>query len=190
MSIAQRKPMTVAEFLAWEERQELRHEFDGARPVAMADSSDAHEAIGGALRALLRERLRDKPCRVLGPTLKIEVAGRIRYPDAFVYCRPAAGSETVIRDPVVVFEVVSPSTSHTDRIVKLREYQATESIQRYVIIEQGSIAASVFTRRGEDWIVRVLAEGDTLAMPEIDAELGLAEIYGDVELGPGDFADR
>ncbi len=85
-----------------------------------------------------------------GPTLKIEVAGRIRYPDAFVYRSPAAGNETVIRAPVTVFEVVSPNTSHAERIVKLREYQATESIQRYVILEQGGIAATVFTRRGGD----------------------------------------
>ena len=83
-----------------------------------------------------------------------------------------------------MFEVVSPGTSHTDRIVKPREYQATWSIQRYVIVEQGSIAATVFTRRGEDWIARALTNGDTLEMPEIDVEIGLAEIYGDVEFGP------
>jgi Uma2 family endonuclease len=181
MSIAQRRPMSVSEFLAWEESQELRYEFDGAQPFAMAGGSDAHEAIGGALRALLRERLRGKPCRVRGATLKIEVAGRIHYPEAFVYRSPAAGSETVIRDPATVFEVVSPSTSHTDRIVKLREYQAAESIQRYVILEQGGIVATVFTRHGGDWLARALTEGDTLEMPEIGIELGLAEIYGDVE---------
>ena len=76
MNIALRKPMTVEQFLAWEERQELRWEFDGVEPVAMTGGTDAHEAIGGVLRALLRERLRGKPCRVRGPTLKIEVAGR------------------------------------------------------------------------------------------------------------------
>jgi Uma2 family endonuclease len=89
MSVATRRPMTLNEFLAWEERQELRYEFDGVAPVAMTGGSLAHETIGGTLRALLKEGLRGKPCRVVGPTLKIEVAGRIRYPDAFVYCKPA-----------------------------------------------------------------------------------------------------
>jgi len=184
MSSALRTPMTLEDFLAWEERQTLRYEFDGLQPVAMTGGTVAHELIGGALRALLRERLRGKSCRAVGPTLKIEVMGRIRYPDAFVYCTPIVSGETVIREPVVVFEVLSPGTSRTDRIEKLREYQATRSIQRYVILEQDSIAAMVFVRQGAGWDVQALTDADRLAMPEIDVELPLADIYADVELPP------
>jgi Uma2 family endonuclease len=182
MSTALRQRLSLDEFLAWEEREPLRYEFDGWQPVAMTGGTDLHEAIGGTLRALLREQLRDKPCRVRGPTLKIETMGRIRYPDAFVYCTPVAPSETVIREPVVVFEVLSPGTSRTDRIEKLREYQATPSIQRYVILEQDSIAATVFTRHGEDWDARPVTAGEMLAMPEIDVILSLGDIYADVTL--------
>jgi Uma2 family endonuclease len=177
--------MTLTEFLAWEEQQELRYEFDGLQPVAMTGGTNAHETIGGTLRALLYQRLQGKPCRVLGPTMKIEVVGRIRYPDAFVHCKPIPRSEQVILEPVVVFEVVSASTSHIDRIVKLREYQATPSIQRYVILEQDSIAATIHTRQGAEWTARALIEGDTLAMPEIGIEMALAEIYADAGLPPG-----
>jgi Uma2 family endonuclease len=180
MNVALRKPMTLQQFLAWEERQELRYEFDGFQPVAMTGGTDAHEAIGGTLRALLRERLQGKPCRVRGPTLKIEVVDRIRYPDAFVYCTAVPPGETVIKEPVVVFEVLSPGTSRTDRIEKLREYQATESIQRYVILEQDSVAATVFARHGLDWDARALTAGDVLRMPEIDVELPLSDIYADL----------
>jgi Uma2 family endonuclease len=183
------KTMTLAEFLAWEERQEQRYEFDGFQPVAMTGGTDTHEAIGGALRALLREGLRGKPCRVRGPTMKIEVVGRIRYPDAFVYCKPVAPSEQIIREPVVVFEILSPSTSRIDRIAKLREYQATDSIQRYVILEQDSIAATVFAREGGLWTARALTDGDILAMPEIGIELPLAAIYSDVDLPALDDRD-
>jgi Uma2 family endonuclease len=183
MDVALRKPMTLAEFLAWEERQELRYEFDGIEPLAMTGGTDAHEAIGNRLRAMLLDRLQGKPCRPRGPTLKIEVAGRIRYPDAFVSCTPVPRNATVIRDPVVVFEVASASTSRTDRIDKLREYQATESIRRYVIVEQDSIAATVFSRLGSDWIARALTAGDLLQMPEIGIEIPLADIYADVPLG-------
>jgi Uma2 family endonuclease len=73
MNVALRKPMTLPQFLAWEERQELRYEFDGFRPVAMPDVTIAHDIIGNALRALLGDRLRGTPYRVRGPTLKIEV---------------------------------------------------------------------------------------------------------------------
>jgi Uma2 family endonuclease len=184
MGIALRKPMTLAEFLLWEESQETRFEFDGWQPVAMTGGTDRHEAICGNLRALLHQQLRGKPCRARGPTLKVEVMGRIRYPDAFVYCTEVPGSETVIRDPVVVFEVLSPGTSRIDRIEKLREYQATPSVQRYVILEQDSIAATVITRHGPDWVVQALIEADTLALPEIAAELALADVYADVALPP------
>lgn len=182
MTVALRKPMTLAAFLAWEERQEARFEFDGLQPVAMPDVTVAHDLIGNALRALLAKRLRGTPCRVRGPTLKIQVMDRIHYPDAFVHGTPAPPTATVIKDPVVVFEILSPGTSRTDRIEKLREYQATDSIQRYVILEQASIAAAVFVRHGTDWAARALTADDTLRLPEIDVALPLAEIYADVDV--------
>jgi Uma2 family endonuclease len=101
MSLTLRKPMAMADFLEWEERQELRYEFDGFEPVAMTAETFAHECIGGNIRAALHNRLRGTPCVVVGPTLKIEVAGRIRYPDAFVLCSRVFPKATVIREPVV-----------------------------------------------------------------------------------------
>ena len=184
MSAALRQPMTVPEFLAWEERQDRRWEFDGFAPVGMTGGTNEHEAIGTRLRTLLDLHLIGKPCRVRGPTMKIEVAGRIRYPDAFVTCAPIPRGATVAPDPVIVFEVLSPSTSRTDRISKLGEYFATPSIQRYVILEQDSIAATVFVRRGDSWSVQVLTGGDTMTMPEIDAAILLSDIYAGVELAP------
>lgn len=142
MNLALRKTMTLPEFLAWEERQGLRHEFDGARPVAMTGGTFAHALIQGNLAASLIGRLRGKPCRFVGSDLKIEAAGNIRYPDGFVTCSAAASTATVIRDPVVIFEILSPSTSSTDRIVKNEEYRATPSVRRYVILEQDRVAAS------------------------------------------------
>ncbi|WP_428487182.1 Uma2 family endonuclease [Rhodopila sp.] len=182
MSIALRKPMTVAEFLAWEERQELRWEFDGFEPVAMNGGTVAHEIIGDNIRFILRSHLGGGPCRVHGPTLKIEVAGHIRYPDGFVICTPVPARATVVRDPVIVFEVLSDSTSRTDRIEKLREYRAAPSIQRYVILEQDAIAAMVFVRKDGEWVVETLTMEDTLRMPEIDVQVPMAEFYTGIDL--------
>jgi Uma2 family endonuclease len=173
--------MTVDEFLAWEERQEPRWEFDGFEPVAMTGGTLAHELVGGNIRTALQNRLRGGRCRVVGPTLKIEVAGRIRYPDAFVFCTSIASKETVVRDPIVVFEVLSDGTSRTDRIEKLREYGATPSIQRYVILEQDAIAAVVFQRRGNDLVASALTTGDTLEMPEIDVTVPIADFYAGLD---------
>jgi Uma2 family endonuclease len=189
MRNALRKPMTIEAFLDWEERQELRWEFDGFEPVAMTGGTNAHEAIGTRLRTLLDMALLNKRCSVRGPTMKIEVAGRIRYPDAFVFCSAAAREQTVIPDPVVVFEVLSPSTSHIDRIEKLREYQATASIRRYVILEQDAIAATVYLKQEGTWTVTVLTGGDTVTMPEIEVEVPLSAVYAEVELPPRDAAE-
>jgi Uma2 family endonuclease len=189
MSVAFQLPMTMQEFLAWEDKQELRWEFDGFEPVAMVGGTEAHEGIGIRLRTLLDMQLMGKRCRVRGPSMKIVVMGRIRYPDGVVSCTPGPRDATIIRDPVVVFEVLSPGTSRTDRIDKLREYRATKSIQRYVILEPDSIAATVYTRGGEDWIVRPLVAGELLEMPEIDVVIPLSDIYADVEFGPPDAGD-
>ena len=174
--------MTIAEFLAWEEKQELRWEFDGFEPVAMTGGTYAHETIGGNIRFAIRSRLGSDPCRVQGPTLKIEVAGHIRYPDAFVVCTPVPPRDTVVREPVVVFEVLSESTSRTDRISKLREYGATPSIQRYVILEQDAIAAMVFVRKATDLVAETLTADDILRMPEIDIEVPMTEFYAGIDI--------
>lgn len=108
-------PMTLSEFLAWEERQELRYEFDGFAPVAKNGDSRGHETVRMNLLVALANRLRGSSCRAHGCNLKIEVAGRIRYPDAFVTCgEPGAPRDTVERSPVVVFEVLSESTQTVD----------------------------------------------------------------------------
>lgn len=177
MNLALRTSMTLEEFLAWEAGQEFKHEFDGFGPVATAGVTFNHAVIQGNLIASLTARLRGTRCRALGSDLKIKAAGSIRYPDVFVMCAPGPGNTTVVHDPVVVFEILSPGTAKTDRITKNREYRATPSIQRYVMLEQDEIAATVFERAGADWIGHVLAADAVLRMSEIGAEVPLAELY-------------
>jgi len=175
--------MSLPQFLAWEERQELRHEFDGFQPVAMTGGTAAHDAIQMNLHAALVSRLRGRPCRPHGSDLKVEVVGRVRYPDAFVVCTPVAPRQTVVTDPAVVFEVLSDSTANTDLVEKNAEYRATPSIQRYVILEQTHAAGIVFVRKGEEWVSEIVAGDDAvLHLPEIGIAIPLREIYADVEL--------
>jgi Uma2 family endonuclease len=83
----------------------------------------------------------------------------------------------VVTDPVVVFEVLSPSTASIDHFVKNQEYRDTPSIQRYVILEQDFIGATVFARAGDDWVGHVLGANAVVAMPEIGIEVPLTEFY-------------
>ena len=183
MSVALRKPMTLAEFLAWEEQQELRYEFDGFEPVAMTGGTLAHDQITFNLRTALAARLAGGPCRPFGPNAKIIVDGRARYPDVVVVCRPVSLNTSVVEDPVIVFEVLSEGTSQTDLIDKNHEYRATPSIQRYVILQQTHQSAIVFVRRTDGWLSEIVSGSNAiLDLPEIDVSVPLHEVYANAGL--------
>jgi Uma2 family endonuclease len=84
---------------------------------------------------------------------------------------------------------LSASTASVDRVTKNQEYRATASIQRYIMLEQTRIAATIFARVNDDWIGTVISGDAVLAMPEIGVELPLSESYLDVELPPADTDD-
>jgi Uma2 family endonuclease len=184
MIAAARKSMTLAEFLEWEDLQDLRYEFDGFQPVAMTGGTAAHAAIQRNLAIALGGRLRGQPCQFYGNDLKIEVAGRIRYPDGFVVCAPIPARAKLVRDPVVIFEVLSDSTGRTDLVTKNRDYSGTPSVRRYVILSQDEVGGTVFERIGDDWVGHLLTGDVILRMPEIGIEFPLAELYEGVDFTP------
>jgi Uma2 family endonuclease len=177
MSVARVDAMTLANFLDWEARQETKYEFDGFEPVAMVGVTWEHSTIQANIIGVLHDRLRGKPCRPHGSELKVEVAGRIRYPDAIVVCNPAARGTNIITDPVVIFEILSDESSRRDRVTKNEEYRLTPSVQRYIILEQDEPAATVFAREGDRWVGTLFRAAGVLSMPEIGIEVRLAECY-------------
>ena len=182
MSTALSRGITVAEFLAWEERQELRHEFDGYEPHAMTGGTLNHAAIQATLIRVIGNRLSGSACRVFGSHLKISVDGSIRYPDAMVLCTAVDGKATVVDNPVVVFEIVSPSTERVDRIVKSAEYRSTPSVQAYVMLQQDFIGATVFRRTGELWTADTYGESATIGLLAIAIDLPIDEVYEGLDL--------
>lgn len=190
MKASAAKPMMLADFLAWEERQQLRYEFDGIQPIAMTGGTAAHAFIQRNIAVALATRLRGGPCKFAGSDLKVEVAGRIRYPDGFVVCAPVGSQDQVVRDPVVIFEVMSESTARTDTVTKNREYAATASVRRYVILAQDEMGGTMFVRSGDAWLGHLLTPQSILRMPEIGIEVSLAEFYVDVELPEAEPARR
>lgn len=186
MNVALRVPvLTREEFLEWAERQEERHEFDGFRPVRMTGGTPDHSNITLNIHMALRSRLRGTGCWSYGPDTGIATVGNaVRYPDALAVCGAVPGKAKLVRDPVAVFEVVSPSSRHLDNFVKPREYQAVPSIRRYVIVEQDTAALMVMHRAGPEagWAATTLLAGETLAMPEIGIEVPVDEFYEGVVL--------
>jgi Uma2 family endonuclease len=184
MSVALPRPMSREQFLAWEEMQPLRYEFDGFQPVAMTGGTAAHAIIQHNLHIAVGGRLRGGPCRFYGSDLKIESARGFRYPDGFVVCSPVARNATVVRDPVVIFEVLSESTAGIDLVTKNQEYAAAPSVRRYIVLAQDAVGGTMFERVATDWVGHLLGADSVLHMPEIGIELPLAELYDGVGITP------
>lgn len=169
------KPLALDEFLAWEREQPLRYEFDGTQPVAMTGGTIAADRLVRRLLFALQGRLRP-PCEAFGENVKVLPAGRVRYPDVKVACGEFdPGGDHV--DPVVIFEILSPTTELTDRRVKPAEYATIGSVQVYVLLAQDRPQATVL-RRADGWRPE-LVEGHeaVLALPEIGVAIPLAELF-------------
>ena len=182
---AQPKPLSIDAFLAWEERQDLRYEFDGVAAEAMTGGTLAHARLQVNLTSALHARLQGGPCFVLGSKLKIRTQTSVRYPDAMVVCAPGDGKATWTSEPRVVFEILSPSTARKDLGVKNVEYQTLESLRRYVVLHQDVAAAEVFFCDDEgEFAHEFVAAGGVLRMPEIGVEFPLGLIYDGVSVTP------
>ena len=177
--------MTRAQFLGWAEAQDERYEFDGFQPVAMTGVNSNHNRIAFNIHAALGRRLKNG-CEPFGMDMGIATIGdAVRYPDAVVTCSPV-GIVRLLPDPVVVFEVISPTSGHMDRVVKVREYAAVDSIRRYVIVESTSQTLTVHQRTaaGQAWTVSTVTAEGTLSMPEIGVEIPVADLYQRVVFAP------
>lgn len=193
MNMALRLPgMTRDQFLDWASANGGRYEFNGTRPVAMTGGSRNHNRIALALHRALFSRLQGGQWEALAQDAGLATVGNaVRYPDGLVAPMRAEGESRLIPDVIVVFEVLSPSSGRSDRIVKIREYRAFASIRRYVMLECTSMGLTVLAREngGGDWTATTLFAGDILSMPEIGIELPVAELYAGVDL-PDAAADE
>ncbi len=179
--------MTQGQFFDWSGHQHGRYEFDGFQPVAMTGGSVAHSRITLNLLGTLLVRLRGSGCEPLGPDAGVQTVGKaVRYPDALITCSRTPGNAYLVEGVRVVFEVLSRTSGHTDRIVKLREYQAVPTILRYVILERETIGLTVHARvHGSDpWTVSTLTQGDVLCIPEAGIEVPVDEFYAGLEIAP------
>lgn len=177
------KPMSLVEFLTWEERQELRYEYDGGVVTAMTGGTVDHSRIKFNLAVALRAALKGTPCRVHLDDLQVRADSSVRYPDVAVVCERLAGQERVLANPIVLIEVLSDSTANEDRGAKWVNYRAHASLQHYVMVSQSEPLVEMYTRQGDVWSYRVIAGLDaSLNLPAIDATVSLATIYEDTDL--------
>ena len=170
------RPWTTENFLAWEDQQEGKHEFDGRKVIAMTGGSLAHQDIVFNLRGILGRLLADKPFRVV-QEMRLRIGTQVRYPDVMVCTGPLEQTVRTVTDAVAIFDVLSDDTATTDRVDKLIEYAEVPSLRAYVLLEQTAVAATIFQREpGGPWTASALTQG-TIVLPTLDVILPLSELY-------------
>jgi len=170
------RPWTMETFLAWEDRQEGKHEFDGRRVIPMTGGSLAHQDIVFNLRGLLSRLLPDRPYRT-AHEMRMRIGTRIRYPDVVVFAGPLDQTTRMLTDAVAICEVLSDDTATNDRVDKLIDYAAVPALRSYVLLEQTAVAATLFQRdQGGAWIASAHTAG-ALIVPGLDIILPLANLY-------------
>jgi Uma2 family endonuclease len=170
------RPWTTETFLAWEDRQEGRYEFDGRRVVPMTGGSLAHQEIVFNLRVLLGRLLAGTLYRP-AHEMRLMIGPRVRYPDVLVFAGPLEQTTRTLTDAVAIFEVLSDDTATTDRVEKLIEYTEVPSLRAYVLLEQTAMAATLFQREpGGAWTATAHTAGD-LVLPGIELTIPLADTY-------------
>jgi Uma2 family endonuclease len=164
------KPMTVDEFLVWAEGQEGRWELHDGVPVMMSPERVLHGDTKGEAYVALREAVRRAglPRRVHPDGVAIRTSAKATYqPDASVSCGPRPAADALeINDPVVVVEVLSPSTAAIDHGRKLSGYFSLPSVEHYLILDPDRRVVIHHKRGTNDAIeTRVLSDGDVKLDP-------------------------
>jgi Uma2 family endonuclease len=130
----------------------------------------------------LRQALRGTGCRPFGSDMRIIANHTVRYPDISVVCRHVDDRENNIPDPILIMEVISPTTEREDRGRKKFDYFATPSIQQYAIIEQDARRVDLYTRTDTSWTDEIVEGDAVLKLSSIGVEISLDTVYEDTEL--------
>jgi Uma2 family endonuclease len=178
--------MSLDEFLAWDDGTDRRYELWGGVVTAMAPPMPRHGllalALGGEIRSALRAR---PPCRVFSEA-GVALPDRndtFYVADLAVICEPLRPEDRLIRNPVLIVEVLSPSTAAIDRQIKVPDYRRIPSVMEILLIDSESAFAEVHRREGDRWITEMMRGIDAaLALNSVPLTILLSELYEGIPL--------
>lgn len=168
--------MTVEQYLASELEREVKHEFIDGDIYAMSGASRNHNRISSNIIIEFGNHLKDKPCEPFGSDMKIRVRDNFYYPDVLVDCDVDESQSHYSKTPVIIVEVLSPSTRKNDERYKLIEYLNIPTLQEYVLIEQDFADVTVY-RKSDDWHCKHYFLGEDIYFESIDMKLSVDDIY-------------
>lgn len=181
MSTVAKRKLTIEEYLAHEERSEVKHEYHDGELVAMVGVTRAHARLAMRFGARLDHELASSPCEVYLSDFKvlIDVARRFFYPDVVVSCEEGAGEDHYTTQPRLIVEVLSESTAAFDRGPKFACYRMLDSLQEYVLVDTEQRAVDCYRRGdGDTWIILPTAgPGSVLQLTSVGLSLPIDELY-------------
>ena len=185
MSLTEKRYLTAEDYLDGELSAECKHEYLNGDVWAMVGATDAHVTIAMNLGFLCKQALKGTPCRayISDMKVKVEKAQAFFYPDVLVTCDARdRDSELFKQHPVIIAEVLSPSTEAFDRGQKFGIYRQLESLQTYWLIDSQTFSIDCFNRTAADeWLLHGYShQEDILRIPLLNVEWPLEMLYEDV----------
>lgn len=175
---------TIHEFVRLEEYSNVRHEFLDGQIYAMAGGTPEHGTRAANVIGLLTAGLRGRPSRVQTSDVRIRVraTGLDTYPDVSVVCgheeRDSEDRDAIV-NPVLLVEILSPSTEDYDRGEKLEHYKRIASLREVVFVAHDDLRVDVLRRTGNDWTSMAARRGESVRLESVGCELPVEEIYRD-----------
>ena len=167
------------EYLASERDVDVRSEYIDGHVYAMAGASERHNTIAGSFYANIEVNLRDD-CRAWQSDMKVIGANRGKnfayYPDIMAACGENTGDQYVRTNPILIIEVLSPSTMRTDLTEKFENYQSIDSLLEYVVVSQDTPFLRVFRRRN-NWQSEAYYADDILSLESVGLDIKIEDIY-------------
>ena len=173
--------MDFEEYLSLVEQDpDHAYEYLDGRVYMMTGGSPDHAIIGSNLNGLLQTFLRGRRCIVYNSDVYVQPSEHYRVcPDVTVSCdQRDRGAQEVIRYPLLVAEVLSPTTEARDRGQKSLQYRSCPSIQEYLLISSEFPLVEVFRREKQGfWSLYTLGLGDTIELSSLGLRFPVAEVY-------------
>lgn len=183
MNIALRNILTVPEYLAWAQAQpeKLRAELINGHIVPMASERAIHNRLKLRCYQALAEALKASQLSgevfIDGMTVPIDPYTAYE-PDVVLYLGPrVADEELTVSSPFIVVEVLSPTTSHTDRTAKLAGYFTLPSVLHYLVIDPDTMRLTHHQRGADGMLAAATPLGDTLRLDPPGIDVNLASIF-------------
>jgi Uma2 family endonuclease len=188
MAAVRRDKATLEEYFELELARETKHEFVNGEITAMAGARRNHNLIVASVGANLFPIARRKGCELYPSDMRLATpSGLHAYPDGMVVCGKAEistykGLET-LHNPILIVEVLSPSTESFDRGGKFRHYRTIPSLQVYLLIDPDEPHVEMHTRQGDNsWLLRdTIGLESEIRIEPLDATLRLRDIYAQVD---------